>query len=267
MKGFLELYRVLTRVQVLFQIQYRASNVIWMIGSILEPTIYLVVWSTVAKGEGGVAGGFTPGGFAAYYLTYMLVSHMTFSWIMHTNQFRIQMGQLSFELLRPIHPIHGDIANNIAWKLVMLVVMLPAVAVLAIAFQPTFEPRGWALAVALPAVLLGFLVRFSLEWTLALAAFWTTRITAVNQTYFALLMFLSGRVAPIALLPLWLQDVATTLPFYWMIAFPVELIVGRVGPQEAVVGFGAQLFWVAASFALLSVLWRSAVKRFSAVGG
>ena len=65
MKDFLELYRVLTRVQVLFQIQYRASNVIWMIGSILEPLVFLVVWSTVAEAQGGSVQGFGPREFAA----------------------------------------------------------------------------------------------------------------------------------------------------------------------------------------------------------
>jgi ABC-2 type transport system permease protein len=262
----LDLYRTLGRVSIAVQLQYRASGVIWMIGSVLEPTIYLVVWSTVARGQGGSAGGYAPEDFAAYFLVQMFVSHLTFSWIMHEFQYRIQQGDFNMLLLRPVHPIHGDVADNLAYKLVMLVVMLPAAVALALLFRPRFDVEPWAAALFVPALVLAFAVRFLCEWSLALAAFWTTRTSAVNQTYFALHAFLSGRVAPMALLPGVLQTSAGLLPFYWMIAFPVELLLGRLTPAEAWRGLAFQALWVAAALALLSALWRIAVRRYSAVG-
>ena len=266
MSFFLDLYRVLARTGIAVQLQYRASGAIWMIGSVLEPTIYLVVWTTVAQSQGGTAGGFTPGAFAAYYITTLFVRHLSFSWVMHEFQFRIQQGQFSALLLRPVHPIHGDIADNISYKLVMLVVLLPAALVLALAFRPTFELELWSVAMFLPALLLAFLVRFFVEWSLALAAFWTTRVNAINQTYFAAWIFLSGLVAPIDLLPGWLATLAKVLPFYWVMGFPTELFVGRLSPEEAWTGLGVQLLWAAAALAALSLLWRVAVRRYSAVG-
>ena len=53
---------------------------IWLIGMIIEPVMYLVVWQTVASGEGGSVGGYTMGDFAAYYITLMVVTHLTFTW-------------------------------------------------------------------------------------------------------------------------------------------------------------------------------------------
>ena len=47
-----------------------------MIGMVAEPVIYLVVWSTVARQQGGSVGGFTPGEFAAYYIVWTLVRNM-----------------------------------------------------------------------------------------------------------------------------------------------------------------------------------------------
>ena len=81
------------------------------------------------------------------------------------------------------------------------------------------SPSGPSLAF-IPALLLAFLVRFLLEWTLALAAFWTTRVSAINQIYFVLMLFLSGQIAPLTLFPHWIQIVAAILPFRWMIGFP-----------------------------------------------
>jgi ABC-2 type transport system permease protein len=260
-----DVYRALVRTSLAEQLQYRAANVIWMLGLVLEPLVFLVVWSTVARGAGGSVAGFEPRDFAAYYIALLLVNHLTFSWVMHEFEFFIQSGQLSFRLLRPIHPIHGDLADNLAYKALMLVILLPVAGALALAFEPRF-PLGPGLALALPALALGFAVRFLLEWTLALAAFWTTRVTALNQSYFAVLAFLSGRVAPLPLLPDALRAAADVLPFYWMIGFPVELAVGRVPDDRVLAGFAAQAAWVGASAALLALVWARAVRRHAAVG-
>ncbi len=159
------------KISILSNIQYRASGMIWMIGSVLEPLIYLVVWSTVAESKGGAVGGFTANQFAAYYIILMMVNHLTFSWVMQVFQFRIQYGALAHELLRPVHPIHGDIADNIAFKIVQMTVMLPALIFLTWYFEPEFNLESRTLLIAIPVIILAFFVRFLLEWTLALAAF------------------------------------------------------------------------------------------------
>ena len=163
--------------------------------------------------------------------------------------------------------IHGDLAENLAHKAMMQVVLLPALAALALVFRPHARLELWSLLLFLPALALAFALRFLFEWVVALACFWTTRITAVNQTYFAVLFFLSGRVAPLAILPHALQVTAAALPFRWMVAFPVELALGRLTPSETLVGLGAQLGWIAASGLLLAAIWPRALRRFSSVGG
>ena len=264
---FAVLYGALFKSSLLANIQYRASGMIWMIGSVLEPTIFLIVGSSVAESEGGTVGGYTPNEFAAYYITLMMVSHLTFSWVMQVMQFRIQFGSLSYDLMRPIHPIHADIMDNLSFKLVQMTVMIPALIVLWWLFEPDFNFTWTTTLIAAPIIVLAFLVRFMLDWTLALAAFWTTRVTAINNTYFAVSMFLSGRIAPIALLPLWLQDVSTILPFYYVIAFPVEILTGRLTGDELVDGVLALLTWLVLGGSLMLFTWRRAVRNFSAVGG
>jgi ABC-2 type transport system permease protein len=265
-RRWLGIYRALLRIAFLGQIQYRASAVIWMIGSILEPLVFLVVWSTVARAQGGEVAGFGEREFAAYYITMLVVNHLTFSWVMHDFQYRIQFGSFSFELVRPIHPIHEDISQNLAYKALMLVIVTPAVALMVWGFEPHFELEGWALAAFVPVLLLAFAMRFLFEWALALLAFWTTRVASLNQIYFAVLMFLSGRIAPLAVFPGWLQDAAHALPFYYAIAFPVELFLGRVGPDACLRGVLLQLFWLAVAGATIASAWRLAARRFEAVG-
>lgn len=263
---FLRLYAALGRIAILTNLQYRASGVIWMIGMILEPLIYLVVWTTVAHSSGGSVGGFDARGFAAYYLVFFLVTHVTFTWVMEVFQYRIQQGMLSFELLRPVHPIHEDVADNLGYKLVMLIVLAPAAGAMWLVFEPRFDTAPSSLALLCIALPLGYGVRFLVEWTVALSAFWTTRTTAVNRAYYSVLLFLSGRAAPIALLPVWLADTARVLPFYSMVGFPVELALGRLTAAEAARGIGTQVAWIAVAVTTLSLVWRAATRRYAAVG-
>jgi ABC-2 type transport system permease protein len=247
-------------------VQYRASLFIWMIGHVLEPLVYLVVWSVVADSGDGSAGGYTAAQFAGYFIVLMLVENVSYTWIMYEFDYRIREGLLSPALLRPVHPIHADIAENISSKAVTMPFMIGVAGVLALIFHPDLSPHSWALLAAIPALALAFLLRFLLEWTLAQAAFWTTRVSAINQSYFVLILFLSGQIAPLSLFPHALQVVANILPFRWMLGFPVELILGRLTPTEAVIGLGAQAVWVVLAFALMRIAWRAGIRLYSAVG-
>ena len=247
-------------------LQYRASLFIWMIGQVLEPLIYLVVWSTVSASRGGSVGDYTAAQFAAYYIVFMLVNQVTYTWIMYEYEYRIREGLLSPTLLRPVHPIHADIADNVSSKLVTLPLMLLIAAGLALLFKPEASLRLWAILAFIPAVFLAFLVRFLVEWTLAQAAFWTTRVSAINQVYFVLLLFLSGQIAPLTLFPRPIQILAAILPFQWMVGFPVELVLGRLTPIQAATGLAAQAAWLVISFALVRLVWRAGIRIYSAVG-
>ncbi|MCB0127996.1 MAG: ABC-2 family transporter protein, partial [Caldilineaceae bacterium] len=127
-------------------------------------------------------------------------------------------------------------------------------------------PQVWSIAAGGLAIVLAFILRFTIDWTLAMCALWTSRVSAINQTYEITLVFLSGNFAPLAVMPVWIQLIATFLPFRWIIAFPIELTLGRLTVQEMLIGFGAQLFWLAVAQIALSLVWRAGVKQYSAVG-
>jgi ABC-2 type transport system permease protein len=264
--GLADLYVQQFKTTFASMVQYRASLIIWMIAHVLEPLVYLIVWSTVSDTGGGSVGDYTTAQFAAYFIVLMLVNHVTYTWIMYEYEYRIREGMLSPALLRPVHPIHADIADNVSAKGVTLPFMLLIAAGLAALFHPAVSPQPWALVAAIPALFLAFLLRFMLEWSLAQAAFWTTRIGALNQTYFVLVLFLSGQIAPLSLFPQPIQVIASILPFRWMIGFPVELLLGRLTPSETLMGLGAQALWVILAYLLLRAVWRAGVRIYSAVG-
>ncbi len=261
----LRVYLVYLRTTLALQLQYRAELAIWMLNRIVEPTVYLVVWRTVAASRGGV-GGYDAADFAAYFITLMVVNQLTFTWIIHEFEWRIRSGELSSMLLKPVHPIHGDIADNLGYKVLTLVILVPAAVLLSVLFHPAFEFRATTLALSAGALVVAYLIRFFVDWSFALSAFWTTRTSAINQIYFLLLLFCSGRLAPLELFPRWLERITWYLPFRWTVSFPVELALGRLSPELIAAGFGMQALWLALGLLLLRAMWRLGVRKYAAVG-
>jgi ABC-2 type transport system permease protein len=197
----LDFYLTLMKVSVLEQLQYPVANYFYMIGMIAEPVIYLVVWSTVARAQGGEVGGYTPGAFAAYYIVWTLVRNMNIVFTPYGWEWRIQQGRLSMELLRPIHPLHGDVAFFAGWKIVVIILWLPLAAFLSLIFKPDLHPSWLEILVFFFAIWGAYLIRTMLLSLLGMITFWTTRVGAIFELFFALELVLSGRLVPMSLMP------------------------------------------------------------------
>lgn len=244
---------------------YRGAVAIWVLTSIISPLVFIVVWRTVAGS--GSTGGYDANQFVAYFLVMMVVDHLTFIWHMWEFEYRIRNGTFSPLLLRPVHPIHHDVCENVSYKLVGLVGILPAAVVLGAVFRADLSGTTVASVLAfLPALVLAMVLRFVVEWCVALAAFWLTKVSALNTVFFSLFTFLGGQFAPLAVLPGWMQTLASWTPFPWTLAFPVEVLLGRRRGGELLLGYGAQLVWIAVALIVLCVLWVRATRRYSAVG-
>jgi ABC-2 type transport system permease protein len=266
MIDLVHLYRAQFKVTIAEQFQYRGALVIWLLGLMLEPVIYLSVWAAVANSQGGQVDAFTAADFAAYYLIAMMVDHAGFTWIMWEMEYWIRQGNLSALLVRPVHPIHRHIAGNLTFKLLTFFVLLPVVLALTLIYRPNFTISPETIAAFIPALVLAMALRFAVEWTLASLAFWVTRVTAINQLWFVAFLFLSGFAAPIALLPPFAQTLAYWLPFYRMLGFPVDVLLGHLTTQQVVIGLGAQVAWLAVAYALLQFTWARGIRQYSAVG-
>ena len=80
------------------------------------------------------------------------------------------------------------------------------------------------------------------------------------------MLFFSGRLAPMELMPAWLERISWYLPFRWIIWFPVELLLNRLDRATIVAGFQMQVLWLVVALVLLQVTWRLGVRKFTAVG-
>ncbi|MBS3939567.1 MAG: ABC-2 family transporter protein [Actinobacteria bacterium] len=261
-----DFYATVSRTAVQEQFQYRAANYMYMIGMVVEPVIYLVVWSVVAEASGGSVGGYTPGGFAAYYIVWMLVRNMNIVFTPYGWEFRIREGQLSGMLVRPIHPLHYDLAYFAGWKVIAVLLWIPIAVVLALLFPPELSVNLAQVATFFVAIWGAYVIRTLLLFVLGMVTLWTTRVAALFELYFTAELLLSGRLVPLDLMPDWVLLWVDWLPFRSTFGFPIEALVSNLSGPELVRGLVAQLVWIAVGWALAMVVWKRAIRRYSAVG-
>ncbi|MFT3854887.1 MAG: ABC-2 family transporter protein [Ilumatobacteraceae bacterium] len=266
-RSYVRLYRTLGRHGVQVNMQYRAANYMSMIGMAVEPVVYLVVWSTIAEQSGGTVGGYTPATFAAYYIAWTLVRNMNIALTPNAWEERIREGTMSFHLVRPMHPVHYDIGYFAGWKIVVIGLWIPLAAVLSLIFRPALHTNVEQCVVFFVAIWGAFVLRTLLLWSLGMITFWTTRAMAVSEVYFYSELLLSGRVLPVSLLPSWAQTIGNLLPFRWSFGYPITALVGPISRAQLYLGLLAQLAWIVFAALLVKVIWKRAVKHFTAVSG
>ena len=210
----LKIYQRLWLVTWAEQWQYRANTLMYLLYWLVSPVVYLSVWTTIAHSQGSVSG-LTPNDFVIYYMTLLIIDQLTSDITIHNFAFKVQDGTLSNDLIRPIHPMLTTIlVNNMAFKMLTLLALLPVWGVLWFLFQPDFTGVTWqGILLVIPAVVLGFLINFLLNASLTCVSFCTTRVWSLHEFFMALGALFSGQFVPLTLMPPLIQSIARYLPF------------------------------------------------------
>ena len=249
-------------------LQYRGELVLWAVWGVVYPAVAMAMWSAAVKGSvtGQAIGGMGPGDFAAYFLLTMIVGHVGAAWDIFEMGYLVRSGEMSPRLLRPLLPMWQSLSDNLAYKLVTLVILVPLWLIVAWVAHPYFRATPTDFLLGVPAVLLGAALNYLWGYNLALSAFWITRMDAISELWWVLNLGLGGRMAPLPIMPAPIQWLAAALPFKWIVWFPAAALAGQLPRQQVASGLGWQILWLAAGLVAFRLIWRAGVRQYSAVG-
>ncbi|HEV8229493.1 MAG TPA: ABC-2 family transporter protein [Candidatus Limnocylindria bacterium] len=262
----IRIYRQLLTANFQQSVQYRIQFVLWMLFSVIRPTIFLAAWVAVAAAQGGSVSGYTAGDFAGYYIALTLVSHLTAAWNSFEFEYEVRQGRLSPKLLRPLHPLHYAAVESWVFKLSTLPPLAVVLLLLALTFNVHFQTEWWQLALFVPSIVLAWMLNFMIGWIAATSVFWLQRIQTVNTLLQRTSFIFAGQIAPLALMPLPLQIVSYALPFAYVLAIPSEILRGGVPLDRALLYLVGQVVWLGIAWILFQVAWRAGLREYSAVG-
>ena len=258
--------RVLLATWFAHMTAYRAEIVIWTIGGCV-PLIMMAVWIGQAQARGGRIDGYTPAGFASYFLAAWITQQMLVSWAVWELDRLIRMGELSPKLLRPLDPMWEQLAAHVAEKAVRVpLILIIAVAGMLLVPGARVTPDIAHVLVYILSVVLAFAIRFLIAYSLGLLAFWISQATALDELYYVVFTFAGGGFAPLTLYPAVAQAIVAWTPFPYLVYYPVRVLTGASDSAEVLHVLLVQCLWLAAAWGLRSVLWRTGLRRYGAVG-
>lgn len=242
-------------------LEYRAEIFLWALSNSL-PIILMGVWIQ-ASSEGNFE--FTPQEFARYFFSVFIVRQLTTIWVIWEFEREIVEGKLSLRLLQPIDPVWHHVARHLAEKMTRI----PLIALFCGLFWVLYPDAAWIpqlsnIFLGLSAIALAFVLRFAIQYTFAMLAFWTERASAIQQFWFLFYVFLSGTIAPLEVFPDAVRQIVEWTPFPYMMHFPAILLMGLP------VDFGRSILimfaWTIIFIVLNRWLWRKGLKQYSGMG-
>lgn len=246
-------------------IAYRASGLIWITTDVVTAVTMPLVWASAAKG--GYIQGFSAGDFVVYYLSMLMIASFVTSHIMWELATEIREGQFSTFLVRPVGFIEFTFFRNLSWRLLRPVLFLPFFLLLLWAYRGFLQNvslnLGWGFWASL---VLGHLVSFFFVVAMSMLALFVQEASSIFELYYFPMLFLSGQVFPVSLLPEWARRLTHLFPFYFTSGAPTEILIGRV-PDSAVPGIlWAQIGWIALCAVAAKVLWSRGLRHYTGVG-
>ena len=257
-------------VEYALMMTYRAEILLWAIATSL-PLIMLGVWSEAAAS--GRFANLTGASVARYFIAVFIVRQVTIVWVIHHFEYLVVSGKLSAQLLLPVDPAWRYVVAHLAEQACRLPIVVLMVAGCLWLFPQAlagdaqtgpWRPAVGSVALGLAACAGAFTLRFVLQYTFALFAFWVERVSAAHELVYLLILFLSGMVAPLEVFPPAAREAVLWTPFPYLVWFPARLLMGEAAP--VVRGFVTLAVWIVGLGLVNRVVWRRGLKHYSAMG-
>ncbi|WP_414566003.1 MULTISPECIES: ABC transporter permease [unclassified Anabaena] len=255
--------KILTFLSVYYayMVEYRAELILWVLAGSL-PIILMGVW--IQASENGQFG-LNPVDFARYFLTVFVVRQISVVWVIWEFEREVVEGKLSSRLLQPIDPVWHHVASHLSERVARIPFAFLLVGLFFLLYPQAFWlPSLRQFLLFGLAVVLAFILRFTIQYTFALFAFWTERASALENFWMLFYLFLSGLIAPLDVFPEQVRTVVMFTPFPYLIDFPASLLVGL--PVDVGRGFLSIMGWILLFLGANRLLWRAGLKRYSGMG-
>ncbi|NET56617.1 MAG: multidrug ABC transporter permease [Symploca sp. SIO2E6] len=242
-------------------LEYRAEQFLWILSGTF-PLIMMGVWIRASQG-GQFA--LEPTDFARYFICVFIISELTVVWVIWNFERDVVQGRLSPRLLQPIDPVWHPIAEHVSERFARLPLILLLVSLFFLLYPQAFwlPSFGRVLLFVLVSVI-AFILRFLIQYTLAMFAFWTERAAALEQFWFLFYSFLSGMIAPLEVFPPVVREIALWTPFPYLVDFPASVLMGL--PVALGRSMLVMLGWTGLFFLWNRWLWRRGLKQYSGMG-
>lgn len=258
------------KLYFLTSFQYRFDMVINLLMSNVQLLVTLVFWIIIFQSNHeGMINGYS----MTDMITFFVASSLFRVFVLNRGGYEIvrliKSGDLSKVLIKPYGLNLFLYCKNLSGSLFEFFRQFAFLLLVIPFFAGYFT---WKISIYSFLVLLLFLAVSSvishLLWNLlGMMAFWLEEATAVMWSFSVILNLLSGMFIPLDFFPDWSVSMLELMPFAAFTYIPAKIYMNQLPAEKVTILLIVYGFWILALTAVNSAVWKTGVRKYSAIGG
>ncbi len=252
------------------RLEYRSDLFFSLFSKVFPFIIQVYMWKALYGGSAdGVLLNYSYKDIMLYTIITLFVSALLAVDVHYKVAGEIKDGHLSRFLVQPLSHMQCKASEYIGEKAADFVFIALIMSIVLVALSAV----GWlklsflAVLKFLGAMAVGISLQFLLFYCLSAAAFWIGECGGVFTAIGVISSIISGAVFPLDVFGPEMLIISRYLPFYYIVYFPSNVLIGRVSAVEFWQGLAVMAVWFAVLMASKHVIWKNGMKRYIAAGG
>ncbi len=245
---------------------YRTSLLLWRLRQVISTLMALTIWTT-AYTSATPQLSYNQSQMITYiFLTGILQSIVLATALQGLTTF-IYSGQLSFLLTKPINIYSYLATQDLADKLKNVLFIVLESILLYLIFRPSvIWPDLSGLMIFGLVVMAGVVMNFFISLIFGAFGFWSPESWGPRFLFYTLIMFTSGTLFPLDILPQTIQTIMYLTPLPYLSFVQTQIFLGRVDGSELTPILLGLVFWILVLGLGAVYLWRKGLRNYSAMG-
>ncbi len=239
---------------------YRARNVLTFL------TMYYLWFALLPPGK--EVFGYTH----SMILTYMFGTALLQAFVLSSRSYAIgddiNQGNLSNYLIKPLNYFYYWLAKDAGDKAMNLAFASVELTLLFLFLQPPFYIQTDPLYILLFFIAAGIamILYFLLNLLLGMVGFWSPEVWAPRFIFMIIISFFSGTYFPLDILPEPLLTVFQSLPFQYLLYFPLKIYLKQIPLPHVLSGIAIGVAWSVALYIAVQWMWKKGLQVYTAQG-
>lgn len=251
-----------------YLLAHPGKSIVWTLTAFLDALIFLAFLSGVFQQQTHILD-WTLSSVTAYYFILIAVSVGLLSKIdISILTQDIEKGEIDGRLLKPIsyywQKFYYEVPYRIFQGLLGIIIGTSMAYVLKI-HLPLVHDSVLLLQTVL-IIILAYFLSFTFKMIIGIISFVTTDIRGLNELVTMIVLLFSGMILPLNLLPVWMQNIAYSLPFAYIVYYPIMAILGQISQNQLLSVIMMQAVWIIGLGLIYKQLWKYVLKHFVSAG-
>jgi ABC-2 type transport system permease protein len=233
----------------------------------IHALVQILLWKSVftSKGQGAIQG-YTADSMYIYICFVSLCTILTRSGRIERGVGdEIRNGDLNKYLLKPLSHLGFSGAMVAAEKvgtLLFALIIFPFL-VFFTTYQIHITGTVWGMLILLTAIICKFFISMAISYL----AFWYEETWTFHIILDISMVFLSGAMLPLSILPAWILPISNLLPFQYFGYIPGALASGTISISHAPFYLIMSILWCLIFWMITKSIWFLGMRKYGAFGG